>query len=189
MDAITKAANAVADSTHDAYSFDLHYRAKDWRAIAAFLMREGYGTAQVTTILRSKHMRWAGDQMLRNRQRYVTPAQFATYFRHKNARNGINDMLANEVEIDVVDASPDRKVIRGLIRELRTQASIAHGDEHGGDCPHRKAGYSPEQVGCICGFSRINRAINRAQDYLNKTGTTSEFEVAPPTRIRAAVGR
>ena len=49
---------AVAKSTEDAYSFD---RYKSWDACALALRGLGYDVREATAILRSKHMRWAGD--------------------------------------------------------------------------------------------------------------------------------
>lgn len=51
--------NRLAAATADAYSFD---RYRNWRACAALLARRGYTYAEAECILRSKWMRWAGDQ-------------------------------------------------------------------------------------------------------------------------------
>ena len=51
--------NRLYDATQDAYSRD---RYRSWRAVCAFLLREGYTHQEAYCILCSKWMRWAADE-------------------------------------------------------------------------------------------------------------------------------
>lgn len=62
-------AAALAERTSDAYSFD---RYANWTACAAELLRMGYTEAQAEDILRSKIMRWAGDNSKNRYGRYTS---------------------------------------------------------------------------------------------------------------------
>lgn len=61
MIAVTyRQAEQIAAATQDAYSCD-RYAPDQWVAVATLLLEEGATPAQVEWIMRSKHMRWAGD--------------------------------------------------------------------------------------------------------------------------------
>lgn len=51
-------AEAVAESCADAYSAD---RYGSWRMVAFKLLQKGFTDKEAEAIMRSKHMRWAGD--------------------------------------------------------------------------------------------------------------------------------
>lgn len=55
---ITKKAREIADRSSDAYSYD---RYASWYGCALALLKRGYNDKEVEAILRSKWMRWAGD--------------------------------------------------------------------------------------------------------------------------------
>jgi hypothetical protein len=73
----------VALITDDAYARETGiYSRKQWRMIAALLLeRARYSQAAAEWILRSKHMRWADDELGRgvNGRRRMTAERFATY--------------------------------------------------------------------------------------------------------------
>jgi hypothetical protein len=88
----TRAAiDALAERSSDAYSFD---RYDSWRACAALLLRRGHTEREAEAVLRSKHMRWAGDA---SNARYgrVTSADLARYIaRYKGWEREVADLVA-----------------------------------------------------------------------------------------------
>jgi len=57
---IRERAQALADKTADAYSWD-NYSGDRWQASIAMLLRRGYSDREAEAIMRSKWTRWAGD--------------------------------------------------------------------------------------------------------------------------------
>ncbi len=55
------AAQALAERTSDAYSYD-NYGYQGWLAATVMLLRRGYSERETEAILRSKWTRWAGDK-------------------------------------------------------------------------------------------------------------------------------
>lgn len=66
----------IATKAEDAYSRD-RYTTAGWIGTAKRLAAEGFDPAEIDWVLRSKHMRWAGDAA--NRNQAVTAADFAGY--------------------------------------------------------------------------------------------------------------
>lgn len=66
----------IATKAEDAYSRD-RYTTAGWMQTAKRLATEGFAADEIDWVLRSKHMRWAGDAA--NRNHAVTAADFANY--------------------------------------------------------------------------------------------------------------
>lgn len=69
----------IATKAEDAYSRD-RYTTAGWIGAAKLMAAEGFEPAEIDWVLRSKHMRWAGDAA--NRNHAVTLANFANYIDH-----------------------------------------------------------------------------------------------------------
>jgi len=69
-------ADAVADATADAFSWDT-YGEQAWRACCRMLARRGYNAREIEAIMRSKWTRWAGDHA--NKSARVNSADLARF--------------------------------------------------------------------------------------------------------------
>ena len=65
------------EKTEDAYSFG-RYSAGGWRQCIRIMRKKGWSETEVEAVLRSKHMRWAGD-MSDNPHGYVSSGDFQRY--------------------------------------------------------------------------------------------------------------
>lgn len=93
----------ITKNTRDAYSFE-RYGENAWFKCARFLLAEGYTVEAVIEVLRSKHMRWAGDRAATCKggynifRKYYFQNQGLTFKdRHSvTGKNCIDDMLKDE---------------------------------------------------------------------------------------------
>ena len=78
----------IAENTSGAYSVDRY--GEVWEEIIAFLLGDGVSQAAIEWILKSKHMRWAGDRMEPN----MNVDSFIDYY--ETDQNGILATLSGE---------------------------------------------------------------------------------------------
>lgn len=88
----------ITKNTQDAYSFH-RYGENAWFKCARFMLAEGYTVEAVIEVLRSKHMRWAGDRAATCKGGYNIFRKY--YFNREGiaGRTGkfyIDEMLKNE---------------------------------------------------------------------------------------------
>lgn len=87
-----KYAESLAIITKDAFSYD-RYGKTQWLNIAKFLERQGLNTTEAEWVLRSKWMRWAGDQA------YIEPPNaidFAAWFTKSGGINEVRKTIRTE---------------------------------------------------------------------------------------------
>jgi hypothetical protein len=91
-----KAGRVLAESTDNAYSFDLYYSRAAWTQIATRLLVRGYSVAQTECVLRSKYMRWAHDSQATDKAPRMTLAKWEAFYANPNVKAGIESMLREE---------------------------------------------------------------------------------------------
>lgn len=81
---LNQRAEALAEKTADAYSFD---RFANWRSCARLLLARGYSEREAEAILRSKWMRWAGDMAEKTQYGNHTSIDLAHFLDKRGARS------------------------------------------------------------------------------------------------------
>jgi hypothetical protein len=108
-------AKAMAEKTKDAYSFD-RYGERCWLASVKFLLTH-FAANQVEWILRSKHMRWAGD--FSEGRRGIPMKTMEKYYADGNLRND-GEMPDPQTEMSIQEMVDRVKELREELKYLES---------------------------------------------------------------------
>lgn len=85
----------IADTTSDAYSWDMYEEAR-WLACVRMMLKRGYNEREVEAILRSKYMRWTADTVHPKRPNSADLARFLDADKKNRQPGGgdVNELVA-----------------------------------------------------------------------------------------------